>query len=101
MPAAVPVMLTEMVQVAPAARVPPAISMTVEPKKVTVELAQVLVRPLGVLTISPVGRVSLNSIPVRVVPAFGLVTVKVRLVEPLRAIVGAPKALASEGGPTT
>src|SRR5580692_10484886 len=94
-------MLTETVQVAPAPREPPAKSMTVEPKKVGVKLGQLLVRPLGVLTIRPVGRVSLNSMPVRVVPALGLVRVKVRLVEPLRAIMGAPNALVSDGGATT
>ena len=47
------------------------------------------------------GTVSLNAIPVSVVPVFGLVTVNVKLVVPFSGMLAAPKALLMVGGATT
>src|SRR5439155_21358262 len=59
---------------------------------VTVPL-QVLLKPLGVATTRPVGRESLNVTPASDWLGFGLVSVKVRLVDPLTGIEVAPNAL--------
>jgi hypothetical protein len=78
-----PVTFTEKVQLAEAARVAPA-RLTVEPAAVAVIVPppQVPVCPLGVETTNPAGRESVNATPVRLVPEFGFVTVKLRLVLP-------------------
>jgi hypothetical protein len=61
---------------------------------------QLLVRPLGVETINPDGNVSVKATPLKLVPALGLVKVKVKVVVPLSGIVVAPNALLMEGGST-
>lgn len=60
--------------------------------------SQLPVRPLGVETTRPEGKVSLNPIPVSVVVVFGLLTVKLKEVDPFRGMSAAPKALLRVGG---
>jgi hypothetical protein len=60
------------------------------------------VRPFGVATTNPVGKVSLNATPVSdTVFAAGLVIVNVRLAVPFRGIVAAPNVLLIVGGAIT
>src|SRR5215470_17004508 len=61
---------------------------------------QLLVKPLGVATTRPEGSVSVNATPLKAMPALGLVTMKVKLVVPLSAIVAAPNDLLRDGGDT-
>jgi hypothetical protein len=71
-PAVVPVTFTLNVQVPPAAIVPPERLIVPEPATaVTVPLPQAPVRPFGVETTRPAGKVSLNATPVA--PTVGLV----------------------------
>jgi len=56
---------------------------------------------LGVEIIRPAGKVSLNTIPVSVVDVFGLLMVKLRLVEPFNGMLPVPNALLMRGGATT
>ena len=101
-PAAVPVTFTENVQEALAAIVPPLRLITFVPAvAVIVPAPHVPVRPFGVETIRPAGSVSLNATPVSPTVVFGLVMVKLRLVEPFSGMLAAPKAFAMVGGATT
>ena len=50
---------------------------------------QVPLKPFGEATCNPEGRVSVNPIPVSDWSAFGLLTVNVNTVVPLRGIAGA------------
>lgn len=101
-PAAVPVTLTENVQLALAAIVPPLRLMTFVPAvAVIVPAPQVPVRPFGVEITRPAGSVSLKATPVSATVVFGLVMVKLRLVEPFSGMLAAPKAFAMVGGATT
>lgn len=68
---------------------------------VMVPAPQEPVRPLGVETVRPAGKLSLNATPVRAVAALALETVKDSVVEPLSGILGAPKVLVMVGGTTT
>jgi len=73
---------------------PPAAAVVVPP--------HVLLRPFGVATTSPAGKLSVNATPVRAtVFSAGLVIVKPRLVVPFTGIMAAPKALLMLGGVTT
>jgi hypothetical protein len=100
-PAAVPVTFTENVQLLLAAIVPPVRLMVFVPwVAVIVPAPQVPVRPFGVEMIRPAGSVSEKAMPLSGVP-FGLVMVKLRLVEPFRGMLAAPNALAMLAGPTT
>ena len=56
------------------------------------------VRPLGVATTSPAGKVSRKPIPVRVVLPFGFDRVKVSVVLPFSGMLAAPKDLVIVGG---
>src|SRR5215469_5119830 len=101
-PAAVPVTFTLNVQEAVTARVAPDKLITlVFCVAVIVPPPQVPVRPLGVEIIRPAGKVSLNPIPVSVVPAFGLLRLKLSEVVPFNGMLAAPKALLIVGGATT
>ena len=62
---------------------------------------QLPVSPLGVETTKPEGRVSVKLMPDSAVVAFGLLMVKVSVVEPLSGIVPAPNAMPMTGGATT
>src|ERR1041385_5774541 len=100
-PAAVPVTFTENVQLLLAAIVPPVRLMVFVPwVAVIVPAPQVPVRPFGVEMIRPAGSVSEKAMPLSGVP-FGLVMVKLRLVEPFRGMLAAPNTLAMLAGPTT
>jgi hypothetical protein len=101
-PAVVPVTFTLNVQEPLAAIVPP--ERLIEPEPATavmVPLPQVPVSPFGVETTKPAGSVSLNATPVSATVVFGLLMVKLRLVEPFRGMLAAPNALLIVGGPTT
>jgi hypothetical protein len=72
----------------------PAVAVVVPP--------HVLVRPLGVATTSPVGKVSVKATPASAtVFAAGLVIVKLKLVVPFTGIMAAPNDLLMLGGVTT
>lgn len=62
---------------------------------------QVFTTPGVAATCSPKGRLSVKLIPVRITSGFGLVRVKVRVVDPLSRIVESPNALAIVGGLAT
>ena len=97
-PTAVPVTLTEKMQEPPGTNVPPA--RLTEPDAavaVTVPLPQVPVRPLGVDTTRPAGKVSVKATPLSDELALGLVTVKLRLVVPPIGILAAPNNLLMVG----
>ena len=101
-PAAMPVTFTENVQEPLAAIVPPLRLITFVPAvAVIVPAPHVPVRPFGVEITKPAGRVSLKATPVSPTVVFGLVIVKLKLVEPFRGMLAAPKALAMVGGATT
>src|SRR5215469_189614 len=101
-PAAVPVTFTLNVQEAVTARVAPDKLITlVFCVAVIVPPPQVPVRPFGVEIIRPAGKVSLNPIPVSVVDVFGLLMVKLRLVEPFNGRLPVPNALLMLGGEIT
>jgi len=101
-PAVVPVTLTENVQDALSPRVAPLRLTLVEPAvAVIVPPPQVPVRPLGVDTTRPAGKVSVKATPVTATALLGLVMVKPNEVEPFSGIVAAPKLLEIEGGVAT
>ena len=97
-PAVVPVTFTETVQDAPGARLAPDKDTDDDPSAAAAVPPHVLFNALGVATISPAGRLSVNATPFRVRLALVLVRVKVRLVVPFSGIVVAPKALVMLGG---
>src|ERR1035437_3956560 len=100
-PTVVPVTLTETLQLAPEASVPPA--RLTEPDAATAVAVppHVFVRAFGVATTSPAGRVSVKAMPVRLTFVFGLLMLKVRLVVPFRGMLAAPKSLVIVGGDAT
>src|SRR5260370_3422 len=101
-PAVVPVTFTATVHEALNASVPPDRLTVPDPATAVAAPPQVLVRPFGVATTKPAGRVSVNATPVSATAlAPGLVMVKVSDVVPFSGIAAAPKALAIEGGATT
>jgi len=101
-PAAIPVTLTENVQLALAARVAPLRLMVFVPwVAVIVPPPQEPVRPFGVETTRPAGSVSLKATPVNAVVLFGLLTVKLKLVEPFSGMLAAPNVLVRVGAATT
>lgn len=96
-PAATPVTFTEMVQELLDAIVAPARTMLLLPAVELIVPVHVVVKPLGVDTISPEGRVSLKETPVVRTP-FGLVMEKFRLVVPFKGIATLPKDFVRVGG---
>src|SRR6476646_5881398 len=101
-PAAVPVTLTENVQEALAAIVPPLRLIVFVPAvAVIVPPPQVPVRPFGVETTRPAGNVSLKPTPVSATVVLLFWIVKVKLVEPFSGMLDAPNALVMTGGATT
>ena len=101
-PAAMPVTLTENVQEALAAIVPPLRLMTFVPAvAVIVPAPHVPVRPFGVETTRPAGNVSLKPTPVSATVVLLFWIVKVKLVEPFSGMLAAPNALLMTGGATT
>lgn len=100
-PPVVPVTFTVNVHEVFVAKVTPIRLTTPEPEVAVAVPPQVLVKPLGVATTSPAGRLSVNEIPVRVRLPAGLAIVKVSEVEPLNGMAAAPKALVIVGGAAT
>ena len=101
-PPAVPVTFSEKVHDVLAANDAPERLTTFVPcVAVIVPPPQLPVKPLGVDTTRPAGKVSLNPIPVSVVVVFGLLTVKLKEVDPFRRMLAAPKALPRVGGVST
>lgn len=97
-PAVVPVTFKLSVQEAPAASVPPDRLTADEPVAAAAVPVQVVVKPLGVATSRPVGKLSLNPTLVSdTVFAAGLVIVKASEVVPFSAILGAPNDSAMVG----
>jgi hypothetical protein len=80
-----------------AASAPPERLMTPVPAVAVIDPVHVVLKPLGVDTINPAGRVSLNEIPVAA-NAFGLVTVKPTFVVPFSGIVAEPNVFVIVGG---
>jgi len=97
-PAIVPCTFTEIVQVAPGARLAPLKLMDEDPAVAVAVPVQLLVRPLGVATTKPNGRLSVNATPFSVRFVLLLLSVNVRLVVPFSGIVAAPKAFVILGG---
>jgi hypothetical protein len=101
-PAAIPVTLIENVQLVFAARVAPLRLITFVPcVAMIVPPPQEPVRPLGVEITRPAGSVSLKPTPVNVAVVLGLVTVKLKLVEPFSGMLAAPNAFVRVGAATT
>ena len=96
-PAVVPVTLTETVQVALAASVPPERLMLPDPATAVAVPPQVLFRPFGVATTRPAGKLSVKAIPVRLA-GFGLLMLNVNEVVPFSGMLAAPKDLVIVGG---
>jgi hypothetical protein len=97
-PAVVPVTFKLSVQEVPAVSVPPDRLTADEPVAAAAVPVQVVVKPLGVATTRPVGKLSLNPTPVSdTVFAAGLVIVKASEVVPFTAILGAPNDSAMVG----
>ena len=100
-PAVVPVTFTTMMQEPLAASVPPERLMEPEPAAAVTAPPHTPVRPFGLETTSPEGKLSVKAMPLRDCDVFGLLIVKVRLVLPPTGIVDAPKVLLMVGGPAT
>jgi len=86
------------VQLAPGARLALANETEPEPAVAVAVPVQVVVRPFGVATTRPAGRLSVKAIPLSVWCALLLEMVKVRLVVPFNGMVAAPNCLAMLGG---
>src|SRR5215470_10951489 len=81
---------------------PPVRLMLVPPDVADAVPPQVLVKPFGVATFSPVGSVSLNATPLSAtVLAAGFVIVKVNVLVPFNGIELGLNPLAIDGGATT
>jgi hypothetical protein len=100
-PAVVPWTLTETVQLALAARVPPDRLMLPDPAVAVAVPPQVLFSALGVATTRPAGRLSVKAIPLKARLVFGFWIVNVSEVVPFSGIWAAPNTLAIEGGVAT
>lgn len=100
-PAVVPCTVRITVHEAPGLSVAPERLTEEEPAVAAADPLQLLFRLLGVATIRPDGRVSVNATPVMLRFAFVLETVRVRLVVPLTGIVASPNALPIAGGAIT
>src|SRR5580698_8822014 len=98
-PVVVPITLKEIVQEAPAAKLPadklaeevPEAPVTVPPQPLSVKL-------LGVATASPAGKLSANEMPDKGVAELRLLMVNVKLVTPFKGMLAAPNVLVICGG---
>src|SRR5579864_4577013 len=87
--------------VAPAASAPAARPTDDDPATAVTTPPQVLLIPLGVVTSSPAGRLSLKAIPFSVALAFELAMLKVSATALLSATPAEPNDLVIAGGPAT
>jgi hypothetical protein len=102
LPDVVPVTFTTRVQVLFTATFPPVSETLPDPAVAVAVPPQLFVSPLGVVTTSPAGSVSVNATPVSAaVFAAGFVIESVSEVVPFSGIADAPKAFAMEGGAST
>jgi hypothetical protein len=102
LPDDVPVTFTTRAQVLFTATVPPDSETLPDPAVAVAVPPQVFVSPLGVVTTSPAGSVSVNATPVSAaVFAAGFVIESVSEVVPFSGTADAPKAFAIEGGAST
>jgi len=92
-PVAVAVTLMLIAHELPAATVPAVNATLLLPALAVAVPPHVLLKPLGVETINPLGSVSVKAMSVRPTVAFGLLIVKLRPVLALSRIDDAPKAL--------
>jgi hypothetical protein len=100
-PAVVPVTLTETVQEALAARVPPE-RLTLEDPATAVAVPPQVLFKFGVDAITnPAGRLSVNATPLSATPVLGFVIVKLSEVEPFSGMLAAPNDLVIVGGVAT
>ncbi len=97
-PVVVPCTLAETVQEAPAANVPPERATEDDPAVAVAVPPQLLLRPDGVATTRPAGKLSVNARPVKLEAVLLLVMVKVSDVVPFNGMVAAPKAFVMAGG---
>src|SRR5512140_3150095 len=98
-PSASPVTFALNVHEPPAARVAPVKLIAPDPAVATmVPPPQLPVSPFGDATARPAGSVSVKPTPVNAVEAFGLVSVKLREVDPFRGMLAAPKDFPIVGG---
>ena len=101
-PEDVPLTLTVIVQLLLAANAPPLAKLIAVVFCVAVTVPpQALLKPLGVATTRPLGRVSLKAMPESEAVVFGFAIVKVKLPDPLSGMVDDPNALLIVGGATT
>ena len=100
-PEVVPVTSTLMVHELFAGMLPPLRLMVPEPATAVTLPEQAPTTLAGVATTSPAGRLSVKATPVRASVRFGLVMVKVSVVEVLSPIAGWAKAFEIAGGATT
>jgi hypothetical protein len=100
-PAVLPLIFSDTVQDASAARVPPVKLADEEPVLPVAVPPHVLFRLLGVPTTIPAGKLSVNARPVNVTPVFGFWIVNVRAVTPSSGISLAPNVLVIDGGLAT
>src|SRR6267154_2485565 len=100
-PAVVPVTFSDTVHDALAANVPPDRLAEPDPATAVDVPPQVLVKPFGVATTKPAGKLSVNAAPVSASAAFGFVTLKVSEVEPFSAMLAAPNAFTIVGAVAT
>ena len=101
-PAVVPVTFTEKVHEPPAASdAPERLTRPVPPVAVIVPVPQLPIRPLGVETTRPAGRVSVKSTALSADVELGLPIVKLSEVELFSGIDVAPNDLEIVGGATT
>src|SRR5215471_14638951 len=98
MPAAIPVTFRLIVHDAFAARAPPLRVMEEEPAAAVAVPPHELVRPLGVETCKPAGKLSVNAIPLSPSDVFGLLMLKVSEVLAFNRMLAAPNALVMVGG---
>jgi len=90
------------VQVLLTAILPPDKLILFEPAVAVTAPPQLFDNAFGVATTSPAGNMSVKATPASATAlAAGLVSVNVRVVVPFNAMVGAPNALAIDGGATT
>src|SRR5437762_10007464 len=100
-PAVVPCTFTETVHETLVARVPADRLTEPEPATAVAVPPQVLLRPFGVATTRPAGKLSVKATPVRATLVFGLVMLHVSDVVPFNGICAAPNALLIDGGEAT
>lgn len=93
-PTVVPVTFSDIVQLAKFARLPPDRLAEPDPATAVAVPVQVLLRPLGVETTRPAGKVSVNATAVSVLPVPGLVIVNVSEDVALNTMVVGENALA-------